>query len=97
MDAARAAAMADPLENPSFRRRWSGPPGPTRKRPVLVPTSARAEFQTISNFAENTDLVRLFQREIRMDRAADAALAFGRHDAAERLSRLAAEMREVAL
>jgi hypothetical protein len=97
MDAARAAAMADPLENPNFRRRWSGPPGLERKRPAFVPTNNRAEFKAIITTAENTDLARLFQRANRLDRAADAALSFGRHDTAERLSQLAAMLREVAL
>ncbi len=96
MDAARMAAQSDPERNPNFRRRWSAPPL-NRKRPRTVGAipGAQNSFGNSSE-AENSEGARLIQWACRLDRIADAELAFGQVAAAERLSAQAAEMRETA-
>ncbi|WP_143018369.1 hypothetical protein [Belnapia rosea] len=37
MDAASAAAMSDPRRNPSFRRRWQGPPDRHASQSAPIP------------------------------------------------------------
>ncbi len=43
MDAARAAGMSDPDNNPNFRRRWSAPPL-ERERPATGGTVNGAKY-----------------------------------------------------
>lgn len=42
MDAARAAAMSDPLHNPQFRRAWTAPPL-EKERPLMAATIQGAQ------------------------------------------------------
>ncbi len=97
MDAARYAAMSDPARNYHFHRGWDFPPPIKRDRPPIAGTIAGAK-NSMGNISstENSDGARLIQWACRLDRIADAELAFGHVAAAERLSAQAAEMREVA-
>ncbi len=90
------AAQSDPDRNPNFRRRWSAPPL-KRERPRIVGAipGAQNSFGSSSEI-ENSKSARLIQWACRLDRIADAELAFGHVAAAERLSAQAAEMREAA-
>jgi hypothetical protein len=94
MDAARMAAMSDPLLNPQFRRRW----GPPLKRISPPPTGigVGAKFEVSSSEKENTSSARVLQWASQLDRLADAELAVGRVAQAERLAHEAAELREAA-
>jgi hypothetical protein len=100
MDSARAAAMSWPDRNYQFRRPWRPP---QKRNPVLAGTRNRAEFE-ISSEADNTEIEHTVQRAIDfalrraavIDRTADLLLSVGRVDAAERLSRVAADLRGVA-
>jgi hypothetical protein len=94
MDAAKMAAQSDPTRNYHFSRRWSPPPL-ERERP---PTSAKVQRARIDlengSTNKNSDPARILQWAYRLDRVADAELAFGHVAAAERLSQHAAELRE---
>jgi hypothetical protein len=92
-DAAAMAAQSDPDRNPHFRRRW-GPPD-LRSGPRIVPTIQRAKFEVSSSENMNSAVGCLHQLASRLDRQADYELALGHHTIAERLSRHAAELREV--
>ena len=99
MDTARLAAMSDPAKNYQFRRSWSPP---KRRNPAMAGTIDRADFD-ISSEISLTPIDLTVQRAIacamrraaRIDRTADLLLSVGRVDAAERLSRVAADLREV--
>ncbi len=88
------AAMSDPLRNFNFSRRWVGPPDWKRERPAIAGTINRAEFKDGSSIHQTNASARLSQWASRLDRIADYELAHGHNDAAERLSRQAAELRE---
>jgi hypothetical protein len=53
-----------------------------------------ADFEITGWHGENNETARALQWACRLDRLADAELAFGHHDAAELLSQQAAELRE---
>ena len=89
------AAQSDPDKNPNFPRRWAAPPlKRTSPRPSGIGTGAQYENGTHLSERDNSLSFRLLQLAVRLDRRADAELAVGRHDLAEHLSRLAAELRE---
>jgi len=87
------AAQSDPDLNPQFRRRWSGPPL-ERKSPRMTAIIQGADFEITGWHTQNSEMARVLQWACRLDRLADAELSFGHHDAAERLSQQAAELRE---
>ncbi len=93
MDTAQMATQPDPDRNPNFRRRW-GPPPPRRASPQTPGSVQGPDFKNGSSEKENRMIERLLQAAFRLDHQADAELAIGRHAAAERLSHLAAELRE---
>jgi len=100
MDAARAAEMTHRECNPSFNRRWTGPP-PKRNNPGRDPGVVIGKLKLNSESAFGTP-ERSAQRAIeaalrhaaRMDRLADRLLQLGYHEPAERLSHRAQELRE---
>jgi hypothetical protein len=101
MDTARLAAMSWPDLNYQFRRSWSPP---DKRNPALAGTRNGADFVTTSEISlDQIDLTVqraiacAMRRAARIDRTADLLLSVGRVDAAERLSRIAHDLREVAV
>lgn len=102
MDAGSVAAPSWPDHNVQFRRPWAMPPPLARRSPALAPTSNRADFEdrsiTVNNLgsgAVQRALAANVRRAADLDRQADLLLSLGQHHAAERLSTLAHELREV--
>jgi hypothetical protein len=95
MDAARAFDASWPDCNFHFRRGWAEPPPQKRERRPAGGTTGPAKTQGDDDTAEDSLLLRLSQRARCLDQAADAELLLGHHALAERLSRLAADLREV--
>lgn len=100
MDTARAAEMSHRECNPSFVRRWTGPPPPKRRNPGRDPGAVigklKLNIESVSDIA-----VRAAQRAIetaerraaQWDRLADDLRALGYWLPADRLRRQATGLR----
>lgn len=98
MDTARLADQSWPDRNPRFT--WPPDP-PNRKRPgrdtgALSKSKLTDPAHTPAELAAQRAIACAMRRAARIDRVADLLLSVGRVDAAERLSRVAADLREVA-
>jgi hypothetical protein len=87
------AKQSDPLLNPNFRRRWSGPPL-KRISPRTTGIVQGLEFKVGSSEKDNSLTESMLQAAFRLDRLADQELAIGRVTAAERLAHEAQALRE---
>jgi hypothetical protein len=95
MDVARMASLSDPEKNFQFKR-WRGPPL-KRISPRTTGIVRGPEFKGNSSDNDNSRSAHLLQWAFRLDRVADAELAVGRFDVAERLAHHAQELREGAV
>jgi hypothetical protein len=101
-DTARAAAMADPLRNSAFQRRWAHPP-PTRKRrpppgAAIARTAQEQDAVMIdrARAAAQRAVASARRRAEELDRRAELLRLVGLNDAALRTEAIAMDLREVA-
>src|SRR6185312_3834790 len=100
MPAAHGAEIAARMHESRLRVLW---PPPKNETPALVRASSREGFEdgrgllyTGIDGAAQRAIDFAMRRAATIDRTADLLLSIGRVDAAERLSRVAADLREVA-